>query len=177
MNDKRLRTLIIIGFIVLSAAIIGIIALITKNSNSESEQPAQTESIDAASGDTVQNTDGKTPEKYGVNPNQPIYLGFSELLDRGMEMDEVDNAKAFLNDYVNKQLQDGKPKIEQISVVADSVEHAIKSAEHEEIFSMVLTISSGQQFTFTVTTDADTDLRTLSLIQSDAVVYSTEQAM
>lgn len=176
MNDKRLRTLIIIGFILLSVLIVGGIALITSN-NSQNNQPAQTETTDPSSGDTVQNTEGKTPEKYGVNPNQPIYLGFSELLDRGMELEEVDNAKAFLNDYVNKQLQDGKPKIEQISIVADSVEHVIKSVEHEETFSMVLTMSNDQQFTFTVTTDADTDIRTLSLMQSDTIVYSTEQDM
>lgn len=177
MNDKRLRILIIIGFILLSALIVGVIALITSNNSSQSDQPAQTETTDPSSGDTVQDTEGKTPEKFGVNPNQPIYLGFSELLDRGMELEEVDNAKAFLNDYVNKQLQEGKPKIEQISIVADSVEHVIKSAEHEETFSMVLTMSNDQQFTFTVTTDADTSTRTLSLMQSDAIVYSTEQDM
>lgn len=174
MNDNRLRNFIILGFIGAAILIVGIFALFQNNGDNQA-QPDQTEWTDSASGDTVQDTQDKTPEKYGVDPNQPVYLGFVELLDRGMLLEEVDNAKVFLTDFVNKEIKEGKPKITRLSVETDSVTHTIQS--NKESFTMNLVTNKEQRYSFDVTTDANTNIRTLSLTKDGTVVYSTKQNM
>ena len=175
MEQNRLRIIIITSFVLLSLAIVGIIALFTNSSSQQTNNPNQTERIDPGSGEEVVNTEGKTPEKYGVNPNEPSFLGLVGLVDRGMTLSDVDDVKAFWNDYANQQLVEGKEKINEISITVDSIEHVIDSAAHTETFRMPLTINRERQYTFSAVSNSDTAKKTYTLAQDEGVVYSKEQ--
>lgn len=172
MNEKRLRIVIIAGFVVLSLAIAGIIAAIMNSQGSSVNEPKQTSYVDPASGETVLDTEGKTPEYYGVNPNRPNFLGFYNLFDAGMLDADIEEVKGFLNDYADKQLEEGKPKLTEISLYVDTIGHAINQETHEETFDLNLLVNREQQFQLKIVTNAETAKRTYSLIQDEKAIYS-----
>jgi hypothetical protein len=177
MQNTQLRRIIIIGCIVVGAILFGIFMLIQNNGQQSSGQPNQEEYTDPISGDVVQNTDNKTPEKYGVDPNQPVFLGFAELLDRGMTLADTDTIKTFLTDYNNKLISEKKTKIARISIEAGSVKHTINRDLNQDSVTMNIATDAEQWFVFEVTTNDDTDTRTLTLTQNNTVVFSTKQTL
>ncbi len=120
-DQKKTRQYIIIGFIVMSVIIVGIIGLIYGINNTSSGEPNQKEYIDPGSGDTIVSPEGKTPEKYGVNPDAPSYIGFDKLVDVGLAFDQVISIKSVLGDYAFK-VKD-QTKITEVSLTADSIKH------------------------------------------------------
>jgi len=127
-NNKQMTptTYLIIGFAAMSLLIVGIIVLFYKvndNNAKQASDPKQTTYTDPGSGETVVTTDGKSPETYGVNPDTPIYLGFTNLLDVGLSDDQVRNVKAAFLDFAVQNKP--KEKITEISITVASIRQTV----------------------------------------------------
>lgn len=174
MNQKQLRFVIILGFAVVAAGIVGIIALITTSSDDKTATYTQTEYVDPASGETINDTQGKTPEKYGANPDVPVYYGFSILLDRGLTQDEVNEITAFVNDYNNKLITEGKEKLTEVSLYRDSVIHKIENEIDNYTMDLLINRTSG--YVLQISSNNDTEEITYTLHKgastSDPVVFT-----
>lgn len=120
-NEKKTQLYVIIVFGVLSLIIFGVVALFYQINNPNTGQPAMNEYTDPGSGNTIVSPEGKTPEKYGVNPDAPIYIGFSKLLDIGISFDQVNSIKSALGDYAFTVKDSAK--ITEISLTSDSITH------------------------------------------------------
>jgi hypothetical protein len=157
MNQKQLRLTLIIGFVVIAAAIVGIIAFITNGGSTlTSNEPTVTEYHDPGSGDTVIDVEGKTPETYGSNPDAPGFLGITELASRGMSDGDIDAIEAFWNDYANKQITENKEKITEISLTKDSIQHSVDRDTAESIYTMDFVINRNTGYVLTVTSEVST---------------------
>lgn len=180
MNQQQLRLVIIIGFIVISAGIVGVIAFIQSQNNSQNQVYTQETYIDPASGETISDTDGKTPESFGSNPDLPLYSGFSVLLERGLTQDEINEITNFVNDYNNKLIVEGKQKLNQVSLYKDSVRHKIDN--HVDTFQMDLLIDRAKDRVLTRVRDDNTGKLTYTLhettnITSPVIYTKTEDVV
>lgn len=174
MNQKQLRLIIILGFVVISAGIVGIIVLIQNQNSAQNQTYTQETYVDPASGETISETDGKTPESFGRNPDLPLYSGFSILLERGLAQDEINELTNFVNDYNNQLITEGKPKLKEVSLYRDSVQHRIE--KNVDTFQMDLLIDRTIGYVLTRVQNDNTAKLTYTLHKgvntADPVVYS-----
>lgn len=174
--DNHTRNIIILICIGVGVLILGVFAFLQNSSLLQSnEPPKQTEYVDPVSGEVIQDTEGKTPEQYGVDSAQPMFLGFGELLDRGMQLEDVDSVKVFLTDYVKKQMSEGKDKIDRMSIEKDSVQHAIDQKNYKERFSMKLVTDKSEWYVLEITTDTYKRTRVMTLKKDKTTVFSATQ--
>ena len=153
MDSKQIRLIIIITFVVISAGIIGIIAAVTSSDDSSKGSYTQSDYVDPGSGETVIDTEGKTPETSGSNPNTPSYIGFSELNNRGFNQDDIDKFRSFLNNYANRQIEENKDAITEISLTKDTIQHGVNRDTGEGIYTLDLTINRSTGYVATITSD------------------------
>lgn len=153
MNTKQLRLTVIIACVIVSAGIVGIIATVTNSNNSTKTGYTQSDYVDPGSGQTVIDTEGKTPESAGRNPDIPSYIGFAELNDRGFNQNDIDKLRSFLNDYANKQIQENKEKVTEISLTKDTIQHSVNRDTGESIYTLDLTINRNTGYVATITSD------------------------
>lgn len=147
MNAKQQRLLIIVGFVILSLMIIGIMVFIFNASQSQtSTEPNQNEFIDPATGETILNPDGKSPETFGTNPDAPIFVGFSNLLQFGARQTVVENTKSFLNDYANERITKNEERITEVSIVVDSIQHTIDNAANTSSYTFDIVINRSENY-------------------------------
>lgn len=138
-NTRRTQVFIILGFIGISLLIIGGIALYYRyNSQTNYSEPDNKAYVDPGSGDLVLSPEGKTPETYGTNPDQPIYLGFTAFLDIGVNDEQVQYLKDMLVDYAFSQKD--KEKITEISLDKSSLKHSF-DPEGPSVYKFNLTIN------------------------------------
>jgi hypothetical protein len=171
MNNKKINstTYIIIGFIVMSIIIIGIVTLIYNINNNNktaplTAQPGENNYTDPGSGETIVSPDGKNPESFGVNPDAPIYVGFSNLLKRGFTDNQVVALKAALLDFAIQTK--GKEKITEISLTVDSITHANNSETGESTYTFTLTMNRKTEYK-AVVTDPDVASIAVSLYEKN----------
>lgn len=147
MNAKQQRLLIILGFVILSLMIIGIMVLIFNASQSPSStEPNQNEFVDPATGETILSPDGKSPETYGTNPDTPIFVGFSNLLQFGVRQTVVENTKSFLNDYANERVTRNEERITEVSIVVDSIQHTIDNSANTSSYTFDIVINRSENY-------------------------------
>ena len=140
-NEKQTipTSYIIIGFVVMSLVIIGILVLfysVNKGEPTPTGDVKQNSYTDPGSGETVDSPEGKSPETYGVNPDQPIYLGFARLLDVGLSLDQVENLKAAFLDYVTAQKS--TQKITEISITTASIRQTLGGGSSKYSFDLTM---------------------------------------
>lgn len=112
-NDNRKRLMfILVGFVVL--IIVGLIVFIGRPNKTKI---GTGQYYDPGSGETVSDPIGKTPEFSGQDSGQPVYLGFSKLLDIGVTQDELNGIKLAFARY---PYQNAKPANE-ISIFVSSI--------------------------------------------------------
>ncbi len=163
-DEKKTRLYIIIGFAVLSAIIVGVIGLIygltTKNA---SEQPDMHQFTDPGSGNVILSPDGKAPEKVGVNPEAPIYIGFDKLLDVGLAFDQVTSIKSALSDYAFQVKN--QTKITEISLTAGSIKNT-PNPNGPDTYLFTIVLNRKDQYKVIITTNDITSIQ-LSLYTKD----------
>jgi hypothetical protein len=146
------RLLIILGFVVLSLAMVGIMVFIFNASQQNtSTEPNQNEFVDPATGQTILNPEGKSPENYGTNPDTPIFVGFSNLLQYGARQSTVDNTKSFLNDYANQRITNNEERITEISIVVDTIRHTIDNTANTSSYTFDIIVNRDQNYNVKVT--------------------------
>jgi hypothetical protein len=142
MNNERPTiptSYIIIGFAVMSLVIIGILVLfyaVNGNKTPQTSDAKQNSYTDPGSGETVDTPDGKTPETYGVNPDQPIYLGFVRLFDVGFSSDQVDSLKAAFLDYTTAQK--AAEKITEVSITTATIRQTLGANGNKYSFDLTM---------------------------------------
>jgi hypothetical protein len=116
-----------------------------------STEPNQNEFVDPATGQTILNPEGKSPENYGTNPDTPIFIGFSNLLQYGARQSTVDNTKSFLNDYANQRITNNEERITEISIVVGTIRHTIDNAANTSSYTFDIIVNRDQNYNVKVT--------------------------
>lgn len=142
MNNDRQSiptSYIIIGFVLMSLVIVGILVLFYAVNNGQDQKVKEADQnsyVDAGSGEEVDSPQGKSPETYGVNPDQPIYLGFVRLFDVGLSSDQVDALKAAFLDYTTAQKS--TEKITEISITTATIRQTLGAGGNKYSFDLTM---------------------------------------
>lgn len=113
------KNLIIAGsVIVLLLIIAGLFAAqqARNNSNDQTTENQDIETVDNNSGETVSDIQGKSPENYGMLPNTPTYLNTEEFITIGITTEQLNSIKYAFYQYATSK----DPKIKQVSITKDS---------------------------------------------------------
>jgi len=152
MNAKQQRLLIILGFMVLSLLIAGLMVLIyNATQQNTSTEPNQNEFVDPATNQTILSPDGKSPETYNTNPDTPIFVGFSNLLRFGARQNTVDTTKSFLNDYADQRLKNNEERITEISIVVDTIQHTIDNKANTSTYTFDIVVNRSEDYSVKLT--------------------------
>ena len=96
--------------------IVVVIAFITNSSSTNKvKQPKITSYMDSDSGQTVTDIEGRTPENFNTDPDQPIFLGFTSLLSQGVSQYQLNGIEAAITTYSKQQ------KFAEISLKIDTI--------------------------------------------------------
>jgi hypothetical protein len=163
---------IVIFFIVVSLIIVGIVALFY-NVNRGPSEPTTTSRVDPDSGETVVDTTGKSPETDGVNPDTPIFLGFSNLYDIGMPQVKIEFIKSGLASYADSIKKE--QKITQVSLRKSDITASTDSETGVATYDFTIVMNEKDVYKLHATTD---DVSTIDFILSkdDKVVYTSPKA-
>lgn len=83
----RNKRFIVVLAIALAAVLIGTGLLLFGQDNKPA--PVKTEYKDPWTGEVVSDPEGKTPDKFGTNSDQPIFLGLDKLLQHGLSYEQL----------------------------------------------------------------------------------------
>jgi hypothetical protein len=146
-NEIKPTTYIIIGFVIISIIIIAIIAIFYKvNSDSGSGATDTNSYTDPKSGETIVNPAGKSPEITATNPDAPVYLGFSNLLEVGFADEQVQATKDVLLDFTTSK----NLKKAEISLDKQSLKQSIDSSTGVATYTFKFTIDRKQNYMATI---------------------------
>jgi hypothetical protein len=123
MDNRKKLTIAIVIFISLSLAAV-IVAVIIKSTQPQLEKRVSTTTTDPVSGEQVikgTNTGVASPD---ATPNTPTYLGFSNLVDRGVSIQQVEIIKAALTSYS----LNNKAIFTQVSLNKDNINRVMPSS-------------------------------------------------
>lgn len=131
---RQPRTQIAIGLLVFICLIIVVVLNVFSGDKSG-------QYYDKPSGETVSDPSWKTKDNYATNDNQPIYLGFSTLLDYGMTQNQMTGVRYAFYQFAKKQ----NPPIKEVSIYVKEIQQ--------------ITENGNQYLEFKVRTDRKTDYR------------------
>ncbi|HET9850419.1 MAG TPA: hypothetical protein VFP35_02230 [Candidatus Saccharimonadales bacterium] len=117
MRLANRRYLLILGCSLLILLIVIAALLAFRNQPKVPGKNSLSQHVDTFSGETVSNPKGVAPEKYGVSPNTPVYLGFDKLLNYGLTDIQLNLVKLAFYKYSQSL---AKP-LGQISVGANTI--------------------------------------------------------
>jgi hypothetical protein len=164
MKQIKPRTYLIIGFVIMSLIIIGVIVFFYRLNTGKPDQvvdPKQTTYTDPGSGETIVTTDGKAPDTYGVDPDMPVYLGFTSLLSVGLSDEQVRNLKTAFFEFAVQNKP--KEKITEISITVASIKQSI-DRDAGSTYAFNLTMNRKTKYHAVVTSNDITSIHlTLSL--------------
>jgi hypothetical protein len=93
------RRNLLIGGGILLILIIAVSVALFSSSQSKNSIDKSGRYVDTRSGEVVSDPAGKAPDQYGAAPNQPIYLGFSELSSIGLSKYQLETLKSTLYEF------------------------------------------------------------------------------
>lgn len=111
--SKKMLVLGVLAVVV----ILGFIFLLTRNQPSPAEPVELNEYHDPASGETISDPEGKSPEIYGINDEPLVYLGFSKLLETGVSRFQADAIKLAFEDFNKEYDKD----LKEVSIFVDTI--------------------------------------------------------
>jgi hypothetical protein len=171
-NEKIPVKYIVLFFIVISLIIVGIIALFY-SVNGRTTEPTTTSRVDPDSGETVEETAGKSPETYGINPDMPIFLGFSNLYDIGMPQVKIEFIKSGLASYADSIKKE--QKITQISLRKSDISMSNDRDTGIATYNFTIVMNGKDVYHLNATSD---DITTIdfTLAKDGRVVYTSPKA-
>lgn len=118
-NPAAKKQLLAVGIVTLFS--LGFIVLAVTNAKSnKSTTFKDTTYYDPASKQVVSSPANKSPETFSEDPNTPVYLGFSDLLDYGISEDQLTGIKQAFEQYLNQV----KTTPREVSIFVDSISSA-----------------------------------------------------
>lgn len=163
---------IILFFVAISVVIIGIVALFY-TVNQRAAEPNTTSRVDPDSGETVIETEGKSPEVYGINPDMPIFLGFSELYEIGLPQVKIEFIKSGLASYADSIKK--QQKITQISLRKSDINASNDRETGVATYNFTVVMNGKDVYTLNATTDDVTTID-FTLSKDGKVVYTSPKA-
>jgi hypothetical protein len=136
---KRIFLLGVFGFVGF-VIIISVVIVLLNNRN----QVPSNEYLDPGSGETVSDPPGKEKESFGVTTQEPIYLGFTELLNNGVTKYQLDSIKIALTNYNSER----EPKINEASVSVDTISYVIDDSEDSTTNNVTFTLTINRKDTY-----------------------------
>jgi len=124
LNFKSKKQIYIIVALLAVLVMLLLIFAGSRKNNQTGNVNSTEEYYDKNSGETVSNPANRTPEKYGVIDEKPLYLGISKLLDKGVTFDQVEATKEALNRFSKS---DNK-NIKEFSLDIQSIDQIIPKA-------------------------------------------------
>lgn len=155
-KDPKTKLMVMIGLGLALFIFIGF--LITSRSDKpETNSPKPNSYYDSRSGETVSDPAGKTPDRYGVVDGEPIYLGFSKLLDYGVTTSQLEGVKTGFYSYS----QVNKLGIDEVSIDVAS----IKAGDYDPTVDTKQTLTFNVQFDRKTKYDAQVDYSGLHIVR------------
>ena len=128
--DSRRRKLVIIVGAILFVIILALLIIFTAKDSKKQDIPDIDKGgryTDPYSGETISDPPDKAPEKYNANPDTPVFLGYTKLLDLGISSTQV-------NDYQYAIFQKYKTENKKVSEVSIDVK-TINLQQHDRYSS------------------------------------------
>lgn len=94
LQDRRFRTILIIAVLLVALLALFVLSKVRQDTGQYEDPLSQ---------QTISDPPGKTPDTYGTNKDNPVYLGFDKLLDYGLTLDQLNNLKAAFYLYSRQQ--------------------------------------------------------------------------
>lgn len=143
MNNRTKITIAIVAFVILSAIAITL-TIIQQNSKQSSDQNTSKTYTDPGSGETIIESNNGPTTASGEAPTTPIFLGFSQLIDKGLSVNQVELIKSSLSTYSSKQNAQFKEVSLNVSTIKriqpaddnapDALEFSIKTDRTNDYF-------------------------------------------
>lgn len=143
-KQERKKILLIVGALVLALVIITVIIELALGSKKLVKNPGDTNRYyDANSGETVSDPPNKTPENYDKSSSiQPLYLGFSKLLDFGVTFDQLKSIKLALVKYSAANNRSGQ----EFSIKVSSINNVLPEGDGDVVTSFKMTVDRSQTY-------------------------------
>lgn len=113
LKNKRLIFILIGSILIFIILPLVLFLIYSSNQNSEIYN-------DPLSGEVVYNPKDRVPEKYNQSIEEPVVLGLSSLLKRGVSSDNVETIRSYFTFY-NKNKHEGN----EISIDINSITHEV----------------------------------------------------
>jgi hypothetical protein len=146
-NEKNNR----LKYIAIGSVIFLLIVLLLALSLRSPQETSLTDSdeyFDPGSGETVSNPEGKSPETYGVEGDDIVYLGFSKLLDVGVTSFQVDAAKIAFEVFSDRRTDE----INEVSIFVDTIQRVPfdNQSSNEREVTFKVRINRSEEFDATI---------------------------
>jgi hypothetical protein len=143
-NEKNLRWIYIGGAMLFVLVSVVIYLAVTRTGQKGQVANSTNTYYDPRSKETVSDPAGKTPENYGVNPDQPIYLGFSRLITVGVTKYQVSATESALYQYSKLSKKNAK----EVSITVDSVTVAAADPKNPNIQTVLFDVTFDRTTTY-----------------------------
>lgn len=159
-NRKKLIIVVIVAIIII---FIGIVALfVNKSSQPAIEKRNATTTVDPVSGETITTANGVPVSSPDSTPGRPTYLGFSELVTRGLSISQVNIIQEALTSYSlnNKSL------FTIVSLDKKTVQRVASTPETPGVLTFTIVAKNDASY-FVSVDDSKLDAVTVKLFSAD----------
>lgn len=94
-SKKRIISGAVVGLII----VLLVVGLVLAGHHKQKAKPNSGQFVDSFSHQTVSNPSGKSPDRFGVQANTPVYLGFDKLLNYGLGYGQLAGLKSAFYKY------------------------------------------------------------------------------
>lgn len=120
LGQRRLAAIVLVVLIVIG----GLVWLGSHHKQATSPLGAS-QYYDPNSHQTISDEPQKGPDSYGIAPNQPIFLGISDLLKYGVTDDQLSDFKSAMNSYIQTV-----KAIKEVSINVDSIKTVVNDPKY-----------------------------------------------
>lgn len=162
MNNQKKLIIAIVLFVALS--VIAIIAtLLIKSAQNQPEKRVSTTSVDSVSGETVIKGTNTGVTDPNAQPNQPGYLGFSSLVDRGLSIGQVGIIQSALTSYS----LNNRSTFKQVSLDKNNINRIMQSSPDDpSMLTFPIVVNQKDHYFVTVSYNTP-DTATTKLYKAD----------
>lgn len=141
------KRLILVVIIIVSTSILILYSLslfLSKDKKPLEENKANqtNEYYDPGSGETVSNPPDRTPETYGVDNNEPIFLGTSRLLDFGVTKYQLEDLKNAFMAFSKTKNND----VKEVSISVNTIKNGPDIDEQTRSVTFDTTINRNEKY-------------------------------
>ncbi|MFO0920762.1 MAG: hypothetical protein U0451_03765 [Candidatus Saccharimonadales bacterium] len=159
--------MVISVFVLLTIFIILIIITRTRKDSQNTN-----EYFDPGSGETISDPLNKTPETFNSDPDQPVFLGFSKLIDYGVTQHQIEGFKNILSMYSKAN----GSSIREASISVDTIKYDNNSDDPDSLIHFAtfdMTINRTDKYTAKLTLNGINVVQ-LNLTKDGKVIYQSD---